>query len=57
MRAIAWLPGLQLLRQYRVAWLPHDLMAGLLQELREAGVELQPLGATAAGDSRSSPAE
>jgi len=25
-----WLPGLQMLRQYEAAWLPHDLMAGLV---------------------------
>jgi high affinity sulfate transporter 1 len=25
-----WLPGLQMLRQYQAAWLPHDLMAGLV---------------------------
>jgi high affinity sulfate transporter 1 len=25
-----WLPGLQTLRHYRAAWLPHDLMAGLV---------------------------
>ena len=23
-----WLPGLQILRRYEAAWLPHDLMAG-----------------------------
>ena len=27
---IRWLPGLQILRQYEAAWLPHDLMAGLV---------------------------
>ncbi len=25
-----WLPGLQVLRRYEAAWLPHDLMAGLV---------------------------
>jgi high affinity sulfate transporter 1 len=25
-----WLPGLQMLRRYEAAWLPHDLMAGLV---------------------------
>ena len=25
-----WLPGLQMLSQYQAAWLPHDLMAGLV---------------------------
>ena len=25
-----WLPGLQVLSQYKAAWLPHDLMAGLV---------------------------
>ncbi|MFC5577527.1 SulP family inorganic anion transporter [Lysobacter niabensis] len=25
-----WLPGLQIARQYEAAWLPHDLMAGLV---------------------------
>ena len=25
-----WLPGLETLRQYQTAWLPHDLMAGLV---------------------------
>jgi high affinity sulfate transporter 1 len=25
-----WLPGLQILRRYEAAWLPHDLMAGLV---------------------------
>ena len=25
-----WIPGLQSLREYRVAWLPNDLMAGLV---------------------------
>ena len=25
-----WLPGLQVLGQYKAAWLPHDLMAGLV---------------------------
>jgi high affinity sulfate transporter 1 len=25
-----WLPGLQILRRYEVAWLPHDLIAGLV---------------------------
>src|SRR5688572_12301516 len=25
-----WLPGLQMLRSYEAAWLPHDLMAGLV---------------------------
>jgi high affinity sulfate transporter 1 len=25
-----WLPGLQVLREYQVAWLPNDLMAGLV---------------------------
>ena len=25
-----WLPGLQLIRHYEAAWLPHDLMAGLV---------------------------
>ena len=25
-----WLPGLQVLREYQAAWLPHDLMAGLV---------------------------
>jgi high affinity sulfate transporter 1 len=27
---IRWLPGLQTLRQYEVAWLPHDILAGLV---------------------------
>src|SRR6476469_1041195 len=25
-----WLPGLQILNRYEAAWLPHDLMAGLV---------------------------
>src|SRR5436190_5093518 len=25
-----WLPGLQILRDYKNAWLPHDVMAGLV---------------------------
>src|SRR5678815_3928671 len=25
-----WLPGLQMLKRYEAAWLPHDLMAGLV---------------------------
>jgi high affinity sulfate transporter 1 len=25
-----WLPGLQILRDYKAAWLPHDVMAGLV---------------------------
>ena len=25
-----WLPGLQILSRYEAAWLPHDLMAGLV---------------------------
>jgi MFS superfamily sulfate permease-like transporter len=25
-----WLPGLQTLRQYEIAWLRHDVMAGLV---------------------------
>jgi len=25
-----WLPGLQTLREYQVAWLPHDILAGLV---------------------------
>src|SRR5262245_39376641 len=25
-----WLPGLQILRRYEAAWLPHDLIAGLV---------------------------
>ena len=25
-----WLPGLQILRDYKTAWLPHDVMAGLV---------------------------
>lgn len=25
-----WLPGLQIARQYKAAWLPHDVMAGLV---------------------------
>lgn len=25
-----WLPGLQMIRRYEAAWLPHDLMAGLV---------------------------
>ena len=25
-----WLPGLQTLKEYQMAWLPHDLMAGLV---------------------------
>src|SRR6188768_495433 len=25
-----WLPGLQMLSRYEAAWLPHDLMAGLV---------------------------
>src|SRR5947207_11812886 len=25
-----WLPGLQILGRYEAAWLPHDLMAGLV---------------------------
>jgi MFS superfamily sulfate permease-like transporter len=25
-----WLPGLKVLREYRAAWLPHDIMAGLV---------------------------
>src|SRR5205085_657067 len=25
-----WLPGLEMLRSYKAAWLPHDLMAGLV---------------------------
>jgi high affinity sulfate transporter 1 len=25
-----WLPGLQTLRQYQLAWLPHDILAGLV---------------------------
>jgi MFS superfamily sulfate permease-like transporter len=29
-RWIRWLPGLQILRRYEPAWLPHDLMAGLV---------------------------
>ncbi|MFL6578995.1 MAG: SulP family inorganic anion transporter [Povalibacter sp.] len=29
-RWISWLPGLQVLRRYEAAWLPHDLMAGLV---------------------------
>ena len=28
--AVRWLPGLHLFRQYEAAWLPHDLMAGLV---------------------------
>jgi high affinity sulfate transporter 1 len=27
---VRWLPGLQTLRQYQVAWLPHDILAGLV---------------------------
>src|ERR1700752_2905904 len=27
---IRWLPGLLTLRRYRAAWLPHDIMAGLV---------------------------
>jgi high affinity sulfate transporter 1 len=29
-RWIRWLPGLQILSRYEAAWLPHDLMAGLV---------------------------
>src|SRR3954470_2229034 len=29
-RWIRWLPGLQTLRRYEAAWLPYDLMAGLV---------------------------
>src|SRR6478735_212883 len=29
-RWISWLPGLQTLRRYEAAWLPYDLMAGLV---------------------------
>ena len=25
-----WLPGLQMASRYEAAWLPHDLMAGLV---------------------------
>src|SRR4030095_4784848 len=29
-RWICWLPGIETLRRYEAAWLPHDVMAGLV---------------------------
>jgi MFS superfamily sulfate permease-like transporter len=42
---LRWLPGLQMLRQYRLAWLPNDIAAGLVLTTM-----LVPVGIAYAGE-------